>query len=99
MEALLEGPRVSSEHSSASMAPEGLPKGSPWGLEGVPQEPPRGPSRGRWEALGAPGSAKTNSEEGSARAFILMVSLHHIGIHLLERNTSGSQHSDSASWP
>ena len=72
------------------------PRGPP---QGVPPGPPRGPSRGRWEALGAPGSAKTNSEEGSARAFIHMVSLHHIGIHLLERNTSGSQHSDSASRP
>ena len=61
--------------------PQGPPQGVPWGLQGVPQGPPRGPSRGRWEALGAPGSAKTNSEEGSARAFILMVSLHHIGIH------------------
>ena len=83
MEALLEGSKVSSEHSSASMAPEGLPKGSPRGLQGVPQGPPRGPSRGRWEALGVPGSAKTNSEEGFARDFILMISLRHIGIHLL----------------
>ena len=84
MEALLEGSKVSSEHSSASMAPKRLPKGSPQGLQGVPPGAsgrawvPNGSVKGSlWE------SAKTNSEEGSARAFIFMVSLH-IGIHLLE---------------
>ena len=39
LEALLEGPRASWEHTSASMAHKGLPKLSSWGLQGVPPGP------------------------------------------------------------
>ena len=53
----MESPRVSSEHSSASMAPKGLPKGSsgaskgsPRGLQGVPP----GAAGRLWELLGVP---------------------------------------------
>ena len=56
-DALLEGPRVSSEHSSASIAPEGLPKGSPRGLQGSPkglQGVPPGAAGRLWELLGVP---------------------------------------------
>ena len=60
-------------------------------LQGGPPGPPSGPPGASWEPLEPPGSlkgslwdsAKTNSEEGSERAFISMVSMH-IGIYLLE---------------
>ena len=53
---------------------------------------PRGPPQGVWEGLEPPGSlqrslwesAKTSSEDASARAFIFMVSLHQLCTHLLE---------------
>ena len=66
-------------------------QGPPRAPQGGPPGPPSGPPGASWEPLEPPGSlkgslwdsAKRNSEEGSERAFIFMVSLH-IGIYLLE---------------
>ena len=63
------------------LGPQGRSPGASKGsLQGLwePLEPPGSLTRSLWE------SAKTNSEEGSARAFIFMVSLHHLCTHLLE---------------
>ena len=83
LEAPLEGSKVSSEHSSASRALKGLPKGSPQGLEGVPP----GASGSLWNLLGASRGASGRAPKRIQKMDLRAPSCSRflfIGIHLLE---------------
>ena len=100
LEAPLEGSKVSSEHSSASRDPKGLPKVSPWALQGVPA----GASGSLWNPLGASrgasGRAPKRIQKMDLRApsfsWFLFTTFDLI---CLKRNMSGSQPASTAIQP